>query len=170
MNYKYGVEYKWCGSNSLPENIERDCVVDVRFPIGSNLTGNAGRFNWMMVSAFKIIDERYKTVEKDNTWFERGELPPVGTICKAYHEGSGEWLDAEVLKHRVNSAANNVAVAMGIRDFKLFWFSASRPIRTDREKAIEAAKAALLKKGSLAIITNLETLYDAGLLRLPEEK
>ncbi len=42
-----------------------------------------------------------------------------------------------------------------------------RPIKTEREKAIEAARDVVIASGEKS---SLEALYDAGMLRLPEDK
>jgi len=42
-----------------------------------------------------------------------------------------------------------------------------RPIKTERERAIEAARDVVIASGEKS---SLEALYDAGLLRLPEDK
>lgn len=109
-----------------------------------------------------------------NEWFERGELPPVGTEC-------------EVLNHQFTSnAAWEKCTILFMGKFKCIYNSESchervgsveltgaiefRPIRTEREKAIEVATPLIesLKFSSYAKIA--EALYDAGLLRLPEDK
>ena len=72
---------------------------------------------------------------QNNSWHERGELPPVGCECSAMRDG--EWVTVEVLRHRVNNVGMNVAAVMNCDSFNVFWATDFRPLRTEREKAIE---------------------------------
>ena len=116
-----------------------------------------------------------------NEWFERGELPPVGEAVlystTRYQESKpaieiGNWYRGIIIAYHdgfVWTSDN------GIRSLEITKF---RPIRTEREKAIEAAISAAsdglghasygVGHVNLVIIAN--SIYDAGLLRLPEDK
>ena len=100
--------------------------------------------------------------EVDNSWHERGELPPVGGVCEAMI--NGEWIDSEVLRHRINSAGMNVAAVMSCASFGVYWAVDFRPIRTEREKAIDAACKAIGGVGEDGLLI-IERIYDAGLLK-----
>ena len=100
--------------------------------------------------------------EVDNSWHERGELPPVGGVCEAMI--NGEWIAAEVLRHRINSAGMNVAAVMSCASFGVYWAADFRPLRTEREKAIDAACKAIGVVGEDGLLM-IERLYDAGLLK-----
>ena len=56
--------------------------------------------------------------EVDNSWHERGELPPVGCECSAVCDG--QWVTVEVLRHRVNNTGTNVAAVMSCASFSVF--------------------------------------------------
>ena len=99
---------------------------------------------------------------QDNSWHERGELPPVGGVCEAMI--NGEWIAAEVLRHRINSAGMNVAAVMSCASFGVYWAADFRPLRTEREKAIDAACKAIGDVGEDGLLM-IERLYDAGLLK-----
>ena len=102
--------------------------------------------------------------EVDNSWHERGELPPVGGVCEAMI--NGEWIAAEVLRHRINSVGMNVAAVMSCASFGVYWAADFRPLRTEREKAIDDACAAVCKAGPYDHERELiSRLYDAGLLK-----
>ena len=81
---------------------------------------------------------------QDNSWHERGELPPVGVVCLGHITSEDKWVETEVVAHRDG--------------YVLGWCSAEkcgyhgnensdfRPICTEPEKAIdEMVKAANLK-------------------------
>ena len=107
-------------------------------------------------------DKMSSKPEVDNSWHERGELPPVGGVCEAMI--NGEWIAAEVLRHRINSAGMNVAAVMSCASFGVYWAVDFRPLRTEREKAIDAACKAIGVVGEDGLLM-IERLYDAGLLK-----
>ena len=107
-------------------------------------------------------DKMSSKPEVDNSWHERGELPPVGGVCEAMIHG--EWIAAEVLRHRINSAGMNVAAVMSCASFGVYWAADFRPLRTEREKAIDAACKAIGGVGEDGLLI-IERLYDAGLLK-----
>ena len=101
--------------------------------------------------------------EVDNSWHERGELPPVGGVCEAMI--NGEWIAAAVLRHRINSAGMNVAAVMSCASFGVYWSADFRPLRTEREKAIDEI-AALVRDGLVPHEMAKEfavKMHDAGL-------
>ncbi|MGY3911039.1 hypothetical protein ACW5XW_08230 [Aeromonas piscicola] len=66
----------------------------------------------------------------DAHWFERGELPPVGTQCEAISEPDMDWLEVEVIAHRDGFAivwCSDEKCGANCDDPKHF-----RPIRTER--------------------------------------
>lgn len=88
--YQYGVEYPTNGEKpDLPaeslklylKNRHFDTVVQA---CDSNFV------KWENVKSFRIVDERYKPKDHtahphdmvDNSWYERGDLPPVGVECE----------------------------------------------------------------------------------------
>ena len=109
-----------------------------------------------------------------NEWFELGELPPVGEAVlystTRYQESKpaieiGNWYRGIIIAYHdgfVWTSDN------GIRSLEITKF---RPIRTEREKAIEAALSVMSTKTiSNTQRKTINKLYDAGLLRLPEDK
>ena len=72
---------------------------------------------------------------QNNSWYERGDLPPVGCECSAMCDGN--WVKVEVLRHRVNNSGMNVAAVMNCASFNVFWATDFRPLRTEREKAVD---------------------------------
>lgn len=102
-------------------------------------------------------------------------LPPVGTVCEASHHGG--WAECEIIAH-VRSSENRIkAVYQAADDWD--WLSSPtnfRPLKSDKERAVEAAMNAV---GAKDIASNsyraaqesgFRIAYDAGLLRLPEEQ
>ena len=95
-----------------------------------------------------------QTAQQDSSRHERVELPPIGCECEAMRDG--EWVAVEVLRHRVNNVGVNVAAVMNCTSFNVFWAMNFRPLRTEREKAIDemvdiiCAGGELSKDGSAA--------------------
>jgi len=106
-------------------------------------------------------------------------LPPVGMVCE--YTGSAkvpgdpsEWRpgdQVEILAHRQALMAM-VAVGWNRRTGTARGSVAAilRPLKSDKERAVEAAMKVMPYPGSPSTRTDLECAYDAGLLRLPEEQ
>ena len=113
-------------------------------------------------------DKMQKQAEQpsqDSSWHDRGELPPVGCECSAVCDG--QWVTVEVLRHRVNNAGMNVAAVMSCASFNVFWATDFRPLRTEREKAIDEIVNALIGGDDRSAIQSAavhtaELIYDAG--------
>ena len=105
-------------------------------------------------------DKMSSKPEVDNLWYERGELPPVGCECSAMRDGN--WVKVEVLRHRVNNVDMNVAAVMNCDSFNVFWATDFRPLRTEREKAIEDMSRVMHEHDSIIDDDTLGALYDAG--------
>jgi len=107
-------------------------------------------------------------------------LPPVGTVCE-FAEGLSQYVIAEdhqgwpgealeVLAHR--DTGKPVAVVWNLRRKQASTVIAEclRPLKSDKERAVEAAMKVMPYPCSPSTRTDLECAYDAGLLRLPEEQ
>ncbi len=104
-------------------------------------------------------------------------LPPVGTECEVYNEALNrpEWEKCKILflgKFRIvyESESCHERVA-NISDHPVLKF---RPLKTERERSIEAAMD-VFKKNDCLVMKEYQKamadwLYDAGLLKLPEGK
>lgn len=116
----------------------------------------------------------------DNSWYEKGELPPVGAKllftgkCEEYSrvkDFSGkEVMVLSVFKSKDIDciAFNNTSLGIGATVYSKIWFE---PIKTERELAIEAAleeaKKTHFDREHLKKIAGL--WFDAGLLRSKNE-
>ena len=126
---------------------------------------------------------------QDNSWYEKGELPPVGIECeKAFTSTKNQWSRifvagktkiGEIIYEIVDCPNRELIGDLKTADsnYKIrgSWTGeayAFRPIKSDREKAIEAAVDAMKDTPYYpASVKKLAgNLYDAGLLRLPEDK
>ena len=111
-------------------------------------------------------DKMQKKVEQvvqptqDNLWHEHGELPPVGTICEMIDD-IAMWRECKIIAHE-NGACIGWIVSLNA-PYYTYDKSEFRPLRTEREKAIDAACKVIgdVIGGRLII----ERLYDAGLLK-----
>ena len=96
---------------------------------------------------------------RDNSWHERGELPPVGTICKMIDD-KNTWLECEIIAHK-----NSFCIGwISSRNAPFYTDDKSefRPLRTEREKAIEEMANLIAKSVFGSAKCQAEKLYDAG--------
>jgi hypothetical protein len=103
-----------------------------------------------------------------NEWFERGELPPVGVLCEFTWGNQSEW--HECMRIDDDNVAFKWFAEWRIKQLCNAPSNLFRQIRTERERAIEAAVLASLKVSKWQPSDFAGALYDAGLLRLPEDK
>lgn len=96
-------------------------------------------------------------------------LPPAGTVCEVWHDTGRECWHRGVIVGPHPEFENYAAAAItkGSQVDFLVWSNEFRPIRTDREKWIEAAAEAC---GNLlsADGTALGMIYDKMIAKLPE--
>ena len=86
-----------------------------------------------------IEDSQEKEMKQDNKWFERGELPPVGTECEI--DLGAKWRKAFVVGRNYTG---RIVVEIDTCDFIVADGCTFRPIRTEREKLIEIISSSLL--------------------------
>ena len=106
--------------------------------------------------------------EVENTWFERGELPPVGAKVKLScpefdrdHDFEFDGTEAEILLHRTTDNGNKVAVFVSEHgDYHALVAHCFRPLKTEKEKFVERAREIF---EDYAPPLNYEKLYDKGL-------
>lgn len=105
-------------------------------------------------------DKMQKQGEKADSWYERGELPPVGCAVDVTGDdvayGYGES-DCEVLAHVEDCAVIRMSFGLGCFVAKVL-----SPSRTEREREIDEMDAALMNRGSHISDVILGELYDAG--------
>ena len=124
---------------------------------------------------------KIEAVSDDNAWFERGELPPIGSICE--HEPSGfsnEWFSVEVLAHKEFKGHDTGLLVVFATEDDVSFSSGEcfRPIKSPERTAAEERAAycdriyGVLsqaerkdKRSDMA-----EALYDAGLRFVGEDK
>ena len=94
--------------------------------------------------------------QQDNSWHERGELPPVGCECEVFD--GDDWLKSFIVGR---SRSGDVVVQT-----RNGYFEAShakfRPLRTEREKAIDEMADLIAKSVFGSAKCQAEKLYDAG--------
>ena len=106
--------------------------------------------------------------EVDNSWHEYGELPPVGVPVELWWGGSFAYNCEFITRRRHHYVMWNLDADRP--DAADYMNSDFRPLRTEREKAIDAlielicAGGELSKDGSAAREI-AERIYDAGALK-----
>lgn len=121
----------------------------------------------------------------DNSWYENGELPPVGSKCivdsidcRDNYARSFHGMEVDIHINMVDHQGDNIAVFSMIDPddndclkFHGMMQHCFRPIKTEREIAIEAAvnatKETVWVEESVAKVAGI--LFDAGLLRSKNE-
>lgn len=95
-----------------------------------------------------------------NDWHERGELPPVGTDCEAKFDK--EWFTVEILKYNENKIAACHILNSYIDGGNLKWSCEFRPLKSERERAIEeiAIATGLRARDGRDVVA--AAIYDAG--------
>ena len=115
--------------------------------------------------------------EVTNSWHERGELPPVGCECEWVDESGVDGVDGVVYPqlgdvvtihaHADTPGGYTIAIFTWARGSGL-GVAASRmpedfrPLRTEREKAIEEMLDTVHQKGSFINKDACEIIYDSG--------
>jgi len=185
--YRWGVEYPTNGKRpDLPDDLLVDRNYGYRFEHGQ---AEVSCVDWLGCKSFKITDPRYKPADTSylkkvseaerfgimppmninercdlNNWHERGELPPVGELCEFRIALSKEYSKCTFVG--INSNKNFVIEAYGKYSSYHEGQIEFRPIRTHREKVIEAAIS--IARGGLTK-EMYSALYDAGMLVLPQD-
>lgn len=175
--YLWGKEYPTNGKRpDFPDDVKVSayCGVDGNWLAPRKVSS----LLWQHAEAFRIVDERYKPKQPeshskpsiDNSWYEKGEPPPVGAVCEVYNDiadGHPAWEGCELLfvgKFKVvynsNSCYERVADVENVK---------FRPIKTEREKFVEAAVEAIKAKHAAphAVYENCSiALFESGKFKL----
>ena len=195
--YLWGVEYPTDGKRP---DLADDVVVWWENTDNDTAATTCGDLNWDWpshpVTLFKITDQRYEPVDeateserlgimppvKKNEdckmpapakpWFEAGEFPPAGAVCE-YKFQNPKYSWQPVTVNYISNLHAILTCHLDGDEVHTDGYTAAdfRPIKTDKEKAIEAAITAMQPNaltGTMAIWFG--RLYDAGLLRLPDQK
>ena len=135
----------------------------VRWP--SICSGGVSKKEWQQER-----DKMSSKPEVDNSWHERGELPPIGCECEIKHKCWSEFQRvtvAAITKEYAIVEDDSVVAREQHYNLRDVTF---RPLRTDREKAIDALIEIICANGFLAKDGTeardiAERLYDAGMLK-----
>lgn len=165
--YKYGVEYETNNKKpDLPDDLVIECFDGSTWWGGYEDKLNVGEleFNTYATTKFRIVDERYKP-KSEQSWFEKGELPPVGTECEVLNNAldNADWVKCVI--HFVGKitcvyTSESCTERCAYLDFVKF-----RPIKSERDKFIEAASVIIHKwqiEHNHSAAKCAEMLYDAG--------
>lgn len=128
-------------------------------------------FSGRLLSCFQVMEK-----ETGADWFERGELPPQHENIEWCGKRGGYWVKARVIDYTEEQICFLHHDNQKYKPYKMEVFNIAdiniRPIKSDREKAIEEAVEFLPFVGinENSAVEFLGKLYDAGLIRLPEQK
>ncbi|MFM5658923.1 hypothetical protein ACET8F_02110 [Aeromonas veronii] len=120
----------------------------------------------VLAAAPALMDEKFRIDRSD--WFDRGELPPVGIECEVLWDDC-EWHKTKIIAHLYIDKFNMCPVFTTSWDDTSFvecmpHYQSFRPLRTEREKAIEEMKRHCPHHGSWDTVGRIyaEAIYDAG--------
>ena len=105
-------------------------------------------------------DKMSSKPEVDNSWHERGELPPVGVPVEFWWGGSFAFNCEFITRRRHHYVMWNLDADRPDAADNLN--SEFRPIRTEREKAIDEMYQAAFSIGSKINAETIGAIYDAG--------
>lgn len=193
--YRWGIEYQTNGKKpDLPDNVLISVAgefINGNWYIHEFATTGV---NWKDSIKFKITDTRYKPADtsyldnptvKDSLtddWWDydnnkpayNGALPPVGTKCEVYG-GLGqynEWQKCEIMAYHndvVFVCNNENWTHRNKQDFQFRPLDWNREAEEDRLRTVKAVVDATQMTGTIAALVLLSA-YDAGFLRIPEDK
>jgi hypothetical protein len=99
---------------------------------------------------------------KASDWHKNGELPPVGEVVDVwFDDGRQCWDKAEVIGYNKHEGGVIAASLIGMNDRKLVWVHHFRPIRTERDRAIDDMAKVIIVKSPVRISTE-DATYLAG--------
>jgi hypothetical protein len=101
-----------------------------------------------------------------NEWFENCELPPVGTLCE-YRVGNF-WKPCEIKGDAFDYGERVVLAQVGDTAKLVTSKCKLRPIKTEREKAIEEMVKVLIRGNGSTLGDCAKNLYDAGYRKLED--
>ena len=170
--YQYGIEYP---ANGNKPDLDGDVLVE-QFSTADDKwhAGSVYFWNWNAnsIKKFRIVDERYKPKDHpaqphdmvDNSWHERGELPPVGAECEVSVLDQG-YFDFEVRGYYQGkvwmASAETGDITEMVNHCKF------RPIKSERERFIDAATSVFYNGSHCERMA--AALFDAG-FRAPSDK
>ena len=138
--------------------------------LGSGTSDLAGlSINCHVITRAEWQQERGKMQEQptqpaqDSSWHDRGEFPPVGCECYIRHSCCNSEKYEKVTVAAITNEYVIVKYASLEQHYMLNDIS-FRPLRTEREKAIDAVCMAIGDVGEDGLLL-IERLYDAGLLK-----
>lgn len=143
--YRWGAEYP---TNGKKPDLPDDTEIYIYYASGRSYNPILSRVpDWRLTEKFRIVDERYKPKDQpvqphdmvDNSWHERGEIPPVGVECE-YNRASDTWVKVWVVaKH----AFDDCVIFSSERDKGELRYGHAccfRPIKSERDLFVEAAR------------------------------
>lgn len=145
----------------LANKYERWPVVDEYVVMSGYEIGLAGGAHYITKCEWQQEREKISSKQEvDNSWYERGELPPVGVYCCGYVTQEDRWIEIEVIAHRDSHVLGWSGGEK--RGFRSNGVKCFRPINTEREKAIEDMSRVMHEHDSVINDDTLGALYDAG--------
>ncbi len=109
----------------------------------------------------------YVSPVSGDDWHARGELPPVGVECEYYWcERPATWLSGIIVSEGMDEECKCVCIKVGDQ-LRINSYSADfRPLKTERERAIEEALKIVASKNDN--YDCVAALYDAGYRKVGE--
>ena len=111
------------------------------------------------ITATQAGDGEMIITAQDNSWHERGELPPVGFWCEVKTKTFNGWMKCFVVG---KSSRGDTVIECDDCAFIIDSSYEFRPLRTEREKAIDEMADLIAKSVFGSAKCQAERLYDSG--------
>lgn len=133
----------------LANNFVKWPSIDKYLGMSCHVIGGSGGSHFITREEWQHeLDKMHK---QDNSWHERGELPPVGSECEVMHNDS--LVKCEIIAHFKQKASMVAAYTVdynGCKQLDSCIAEHFRPLRTEREKAIDALIEIICAGGELS--------------------
>lgn len=179
QQYYRNVPYKNTG---VAPKIPKTTLITAKTRAGNDLDPRGMEFwQWSIFNSrgdiieFTIVDPSFPVVPGfELPWFEKGEYPPIGTLCEFSWAPKVNWYECVILPDNYiasKKSGNDWSVKHKSEFSDLFF----RPIKSEKDKVIQAAASEFHKKcmddySGQPFIDGLTALYDAGMLQMPTKE
>lgn len=125
---------------------------------------------------FTIVDPSFPVAPGfELPWFEKGEYPPIGTLCEFSWARKVNWYPCVLLPDGYIASKKLPYAEWVVNKIVEFGDLEFRPIKSEKEKVIQAAASEFHKKcmadySGQPFIDGLTALYDAGMLQMPTKE
>lgn len=173
QQYYRNVPYKNTG---VAPKIPKTTLITAKTRAGNDLDPRAMEFwQWSIFNSrgdiieFTIVDPSFPVVPAfELPWFEKGEHPPIGTLCEMTWERKLNWYPCVLLPDGYIASKKLPYAEWVVNKIVEFGDLEFRPIKTEKEKVIEAISDAMEENAPTPQVLN--ELWELGALQMPNKE